>query len=576
MTVDEVDVANWRRAQQATGRLRAFNDAGVLESADVLVAQRLTTLAGESDEAVALAVAFVSRAVRAGSVCVDITCLQDQIDMPELDWPAPQAWLEAVSTSPLLGAPPVLHLDEGLLYFDRYWLEECQVARDVRALAAAPRAGELPDIARLFPAGFDEQRQGAEVALSRGLTVLTGGPGTGKTTTVARLLALLAEQAELDGKPRLRIALAAPTGKAAARLQEAVQLEVDKLAVVDRERLQGLRATTMHRLLGSKPDTSSRFRHNRENRLPHDVIVVDETSMVSLTMMARLLEAVRPDSRLLLVGDPDQLASVEAGAVLADLVDGLAVVPDSPVARLVTPHRFGESIGALAQAIRDDDADRALEVLAAGGDHIEWVDSDEPADRLRKVLVPQALELRRAAVLGDGPAALATLDEHRLLCAHRRGPYGVAYWNRQVERWLAEETDTPLWSTWYLGRPILVTANDYGLRLYNGDTGVTLMRDGALRAVVAGSEGPVEFATSRLADVETMHAMTIHKSQGSQATEVTVLLPPEDSRLLTRELLYTAVTRAREKVRVIGTAEQLRAAVARRAVRASGLARRLR
>ena len=576
MTVDEVDVANWRRAQQATGRLRAFNDAGVLESADVLVAQRLTTLAGESDEAVALALAFVSRAVRAGSVCVDITCLQDQIDMPELDWPAPQAWLEAVSTSPLLGAPPVLHLDEGLLYFDRYWLEECQVARDVRALAAAPRAGELPDIARLFPAGFDEQRQGAEVALSRGLTVLTGGPGTGKTTTVARLLALLAEQAELDGKPRLRIALAAPTGKAAARLQEAVQLEVDKLAVVDRERLQGLRATTMHRLLGSKPDTSSRFRHNRENRLPHDVIVVDETSMVSLTMMARLLEAVRPDSRLLLVGDPDQLASVEAGAVLADLVDGLAVVPDSPVARLVTPHRFGESIGALAQAIRDDDADRALEVLAAGGDHIEWVDSDEPADRLRKVLVPQALELRRAAVLGDGPAALATLDEHRLLCAHRRGPYGVAYWNRQVERWLAEETDTPLWSTWYLGRPILVTANDYGLRLYNGDTGVTLMRDGALRAVVAGSEGPVEFATSRLADVETMHAMTIHKSQGSQATEVTVLLPPEDSRLLTRELLYTAVTRAREKVRVIGTAEQLRAAVARRAVRASGLARRLR
>ena len=576
MTVDEVDVANWRRAQQATGRLRAFNDAGVLESADVLVAQRLTTLAGESDEAVALAVAFVSRAVRAGSVCVDITCLQDQIDMPELDWPAPQAWLEAVSTSPLLGAPPVLHLDEGLLYFDRYWLEECQVARDVRALAAAPRAGELPDIARLFPAGFEEQCQGAEVALSRGLTVLTGGPGTGKTTTVARLLALLAEQAELDGKPRLRIALAAPTGKAAARLQEAVQLEVDKLAVVDRERLQGLRATTMHRLLGSKPDTSSRFRHNRENRLPHDVIVVDETSMVSLTMMARLLEAVRPDSRLLLVGDPDQLASVEAGAVLADLVDGLAVVPDSPVARLVTPHRFGESIGALAQAIRDDDADRALEVLAAGGDHIEWVDSDEPADRLRKVLVPQALELRRAAVLGDGPAALATLDEHRLLCAHRRGPYGVAYWNRQVERWLAEETDTPLWSTWYLGRPILVTANDYGLRLYNGDTGVTLMRDGALRAVVAGSERPVEFATSRLADVETMHAMTIHKSQGSQATEVTVLLPPEDSRLLTRELLYTAVTRAREKVRVIGTAEQLRAAVARRAVRASGLARRLR
>ena len=576
MSVDEVDVANWRRVNQSTGLLRAFNDAGVIEAADVLVAQRLTTLAKEGAEAVALAVAFVVRAVRGGSVCVDLASLQAQVDMAELDWPAPKQWLAAVAASPLLGTPPVLHLDEGLLYFDRYWLEERQVATDVLALTAARPIGEIPVSARLFPPGFEEQRQAAEVALSRGLTVLTGGPGTGKTTTVARLLALLAEQAALDGKPPLRIALAAPTGKAAARLQEAVQLEVDQLNSVDRHRLPALRATTLHRLLGSRPDTSSRFRHNRENRLPHDLIVVDESSMVSLTMMARLLEAVRPDARLLLVGDPDQLASVEAGAVLADLVDGLAAIGDTPVARLVTSHRFGESIGALAQAIRDGDADLAADVLGAGGDHIEWVDTGEPADCLRKILVPQALRLREAAVLGNGPAALATLDEHRLLCAHRRGPYGIAYWNRQVERWLAEETDTPLWASWYVGRPLLVTANDYGLKLYNGDTGVTVLRDGALRAVVAGSEGLMEFATSRLADVETMHAMTIHKSQGSQATEVTVLLPPEDSRLLTRELLYTAVTRARAKVRVVGTAAQLRAAIERRAVRATGLARRLR
>ncbi|MFO0930907.1 MAG: exodeoxyribonuclease V subunit alpha [Gemmataceae bacterium] len=340
--------------------------------------------------------------------------------------------------------------------------------------------------------------------------------------------------------------------------------------------MPALRATTLHRLLGSRPDTSSRFRHHRANRLPHDLIVVDETSMVSLTMMARLLEAVRPDSRLLLVGDPDQLASVDAGAVLADLVDGLADAEDTPVARLITSHRFGESIGALAQAIRDGDADAAVEVLRAGGDHIEWVDTEEPADCLRKILVPHALRLREAAILGNGPVALATLDEHRLLCAHRRGPYGIAYWNRQVERWLAEETESPLWASWYVGRPVLVTANDYGLRLYNGDTGITVLRDGALRAVVAGSEGPVEFATSRLADVETMHAMTIHKSQGSQAAEVTVLLPPQDSRLLTRELLYTAVTRAKSRVRVVGSATQLRAAIERRAVRATGLSRRLR
>jgi exodeoxyribonuclease V alpha subunit len=291
--------------------------------------------------------------------------------------------------------------------------------------------------------------------------------------------------------------------------------------------------------------------------------------------MARLVEAVRPDSRLLLVGDPDQLASVEAGAVLADLVDGLSARGDTPVAKLVRSHRFGASIGALALAIRVGDANRALDVLNAGGDHIEWVATDEPAEILRTVLVPHALHLREAAVLGNGPAALAALEGHRLLCAHRRGPYGIGYWNRQVERWLAEGTDAPLWAFWYVGRPLLVTANDYGLGLYNGDTGVVVLRDGVLRAVMGGAEGPVEFATSRLSDVETMHAMTIHKSQGSQATEVTVLLPPEDSRLLTRELLYTAVTRARSKVRVVGTAAQLRAAIDRRAVRATGLSRRL-
>ena len=575
MTIDVVDTSDWRRSATATGVLRTFNEAGVIDSSDVVVAQRLTALAKDTDERVALAVAFVVRAVRAGSVCVALADVEQHSAIADLPWPPAGEWLAAVAASPLTVDPTVLHLDDGLLYLDRYWIEECRVAEDVLALAGARRSGSVPDINRLFPDSFAEQRGAAQLALSRALTVLTGGPGTGKTTTVARLLALLAEQAELDGKPRLRIALAAPTGKAAARLLEAVQLEVDALALADRERLPALAATTLHRLLGSRPDTSSRFRHNRENRLPHDVIVVDETSMVSLTMMARLLEAVRPDSRLLLVGDPDQLASVEAGAVLADLVEGLTAVVDSPVATLVTPHRFGESIGALADAIRDGDADAAVRVLAAGGEHIEWVDVHQPAEVLRKVLVPHALRLREAAVLGDADAALKTLEQHRLLCAHRRGPYGVAYWNRQVERWLSEQTDMPLWADWYVGRPVLVTANDYGLGLYNGDTGVAVMRDGGLRAAMATSAGPVQFATGRLADVETMHAMTIHKSQGSQAVEITVLLPPTDSRLLTRELLYTAVTRAREKVRLVGSADQLRAAVTRRAIRATGLSRRL-
>lgn len=542
--------------------------AEILEPADVQVAQRLSTLSGTTDASVTLALALAVRALRGGSVCVDLRSVAEQTQLPELPWPAVDEWLAAVAASPLLGTPPVLRLFGDLLYLDRYWLEEQQVCDDVLTLVATKPGGSIPDVTRLFPPGFEEQRAAAKVALSQGLTVLTGGPGTGKTTTVARLLALLAEQAALAGHPPLRIALAAPTGKAAARLQEAVQLEVDRLDAVDRDRISGLQATTLHRLLGSRPDTSSRFRHHRGNRLPHDVIVVDETSMVSLTMMARLLEAVRPQTRLLLVGDPDQLASVEAGAVLADLVDGLG---SRGVAALQTSHRFGESIGALASAIRAGDASGAVEVLAAGGEHVEWV-SSQADERLREVLVPHALALRQAAVLGDAGTALDILDEHRLLCAHRSGPFGVAQWNRQVQRWLAEATGEPTWATWYVGRPILVTVNDYGLKLYNGDTGVTVATPDGLRAVVGGSG---TFATGRLTEVETMHAMTIHKSQGSQADEVTVLLPPEESRLLTRELFYTAVTRAKTRVRVVGSEAEIRAAIARQAVRATGLRKRL-
>ncbi|ORW29465.1 exodeoxyribonuclease V subunit alpha [Mycobacterium paraense] len=555
--------------------LRPFSDAGVFEAADVHVAQRLTVLAGEPDERVALAIALAVRALRGGSVCVDLRAVAAQIGIADLPWPRADEWLAAVRASRLLGSPPVLRLFGELLYLDRYWLEEEQVCADLLALSVRGATGRTPPLERLFPPGYDEQRAAAEIALSQAVTVLTGGPGTGKTTTVARLLGVLVERAELTGAPRPRIALAAPTGKAAARLAEAVAAEVENLDAVDWARLAGLQATTLHRLLGSRPDTSVRFRHHRGNRLPHDVIVVDETSMVSLTMMARLLEAVRPDTRLILVGDPDQLASVEAGAVLADLVEGLTARHDVRVAALRTPHRFGESIGALAEAIRIGDADRVVALLRAGGEHVEWVDSDGPTDRLRGVLTGHALRVREAAVLGAAEAALATLDEHRLLCAHRRGPYGVSQWNRQVERWLSEETGQPVFSDWYVGRPLLVTANDYGLKVYNGDTGVAVAADDGLRAVIAGATGTLSFATSRLSDIETMHAMTIHKSQGSQAAEVTVLMPPEDSRLLTRELFYTAVTRAKAKVRVVGAEASVRAAIERRAVRASGLAQRL-
>ncbi len=572
-TTDIDDPLDWRIAVGADGSLRMFNEAGVLDSADVHVAQRIAALAKETDDAVALALALATRAIRGGSVCVDLTTVAAESDIPDLPWPDPVAWLSALRASRLLSDPPVLRLyDDRLLYLDRYWREEEQVCADLLALSVPATAVEVSGSARLFGPGYEEQRAAAEIAVSQAVTVLTGGPGTGKTTTVARLLALLAEQAGL------RIALAAPTGKAAARLTEAIANEVEKLDAVDRERLSGLHAVTLHRLLGSRPDTSVRFRHHRGNRLPHDVIVVDETSMVSLTMMARLLEAVRPDARLILVGDADQLASVEAGAVLADLVDGLSARNDVRVAALRTSHRFGETIGALADAIRGGDADEVLTLLRSGDEHLEFVDDADPLTRLsrmRAILVPHALRLREAAVLGAADAALARLDDHRLLCAHRRGPFGVQHWNRQVESWLSEETGLPPWSQWYAGRPLLVTANDYGLRVFNGDTGIVVTGHDGLRAVIAGAAGPLDFATSRLADVETMHAMTIHKSQGSQVDEITVLIPPEDSRLLTRELFYTAVTRAKAKVRVVGSETSLRAAVGRRAVRASGLRLRL-
>ena len=589
MTVDArsiEDPRDRRLALRAEGLLATFNRADVLGAADVHVARRLGAMTGEGDEQVLLATALAVRAVRQGSTCVDLATVADlplEGD-PALPWPDVPAWQASVGRSPLVGER-VLRVDNGLLYLDRYWREEVQVCDDLLARLARPApqvdtAALDAGVLRVFPAaGYDEQRTAARAAAERWTTVLTGGPGTGKTTTVAGLLALLAEQAELEsgGARRLRIALTAPTGKASARLQESVDAETRALPAADRARLGELKASTLHRLLGWRPDSSTRFRHDRGNRLPHDVVVVDETSMVSLTMMARLLEAVRADARLVLVGDPGQLASVEAGAVLADLVDGFGRRDVSPVAALTTAHRFGGGIAELATALRGDDADRVVEVLRSGGD-VELVD---PADEramaaFRATVTEAALAVRLAAEAGDAEAAVAALDRHRLLCAHREGPYGVTGWNRQVERLVADRTGVTLYDEWYAGRPVLVTANDYGQGLYNGDLGVTVrLVDGRLRVVVPGADGLKEFATTRMAGVQTVHAMTVHKSQGSQTREVSVVMPPDDSPLLTHELFYTAVTRAQDKVRVIGTEESVRAAVARTVQRASGLARRL-
>ncbi|HET7066941.1 MAG TPA: exodeoxyribonuclease V subunit alpha [Nocardioides sp.] len=578
----ETDDPHDRRwAQGIDGLLGRFNGAGILEAADAHAARRIQDLAAEPDDEVGLAVALAVRGLRHGSVCLDLSSTTAEPLPDAVTWPA-SGWADRVAASRVAQAG-VVRVEDGLLYLDRYWREECQVRDDLVARLALPpplvdeeRLSALAPV--LFPEGYDEQRAAALAAARQWTTVLTGGPGTGKTTAVAGLLALLADQSD---RPQ-RIALAAPTGKAAARLQEAVRAALGEVAFAGHAEAVGEPiAQTLHRLLGWRRGSRNRFRHDRRNRLPHDVIVVDETSMVSLTMMARLVEAVRSDCRLVFVGDPDQLASVDAGAVLADLVAGLRARSVSPVSTLQTSHRFGREINRLAEAVRDGDADAAIDLLAAGGEHLELLDAADPAvlAGLRERLVRHAVLLRDAAASGDAAGATDLLDQHRLLCAHRDGPWGVGHWNRVVERALAERTGLPIgdgWGQeWYAGRPLLLTSNDYGLDLFNGDTGVVIASAGGVRAAIAVPRGHRDLATSRLTDVETMHAMTVHKSQGSQTAEVTVLLPPDDSRLLTRELLYTALTRAERKVTVVATPDAVRLAVRRPAQRASGLAARL-
>jgi exodeoxyribonuclease V alpha subunit len=293
--------------------------------------------------------------------------------------------------------------------------------------------------------------------------------------------------------------------------------------------------------------------------------------------MARVIEAVRPEARLVLVGDPGQLTSIEAGAVLGDIVGARGPA----VAVLEHVYRYGAGIDALASAIRANDGDAAIAALTTGHRDVTWIDVDagDPAalDALapvREGAVAAARDVFAAARAGDARAAIDALGAFRVLCAHRRGGHGVAVWTARIESWLGDEIGR---GAWYPGRPLLVTENDYGLRLYNGDTGVVVRTDdGRVAAAFERRGTPVPFAPSRLSAIETVYAMTVHKSQGSQFGTAAVLLPAPTSQILTRELLYTAVTRAREHLILAGTEETIRAAIARPVARASGLAARLR
>jgi exodeoxyribonuclease V alpha subunit len=593
----QVDPFAADRPRRAPGLLEAFAQAGIVTSAEAHVVTTLARLAGGVDDATLLAAAVAVRAPRTGHTCVDLTTIATKavggeevlVDPVTLPWPDPGAWMTAVRESPLTGDGAPLVLEDSLLYLDRYWRDERQVAEDLGALlAAAPPAVDEATLAdglgRLF-AEPGRQRDAAEAGVRHRLAILAGGPGTGKTTTVARVVALHIEQALAAGRPLPHIGLAAPTGKAAARLTEAIGEELgrvrDVLAVPVREAVAGLQASTLHRLLGWRPDSASRFRHDRTNRLPHDLVVVDETSMVSLTLMARLLEALRSDARLILVGDPGQLASVEAGTVLGDLVHA-ASPPGAPLhpvtVTLTDAHRFRGGIAAVADAIHAGDADRVVDALRSHPEDVRWVEADPAAldtdlAPVRDAASDTTAAVRAAAHAGDAAAALRALAAFRLLVAHRRGPHGVSHWNRQVERWTQTARDRD--DDWYVGRPVLVAANDASLGIYNGDLGVVVQR--ADHRAVAFDRQPtaLELTPARLGDVETVHAMTIHKSQGSQFDTVAVLLPDPRSRILTRELLYTGVTRARHRLIVVGGEATVRAAVERPLDRASGLARRL-
>jgi len=623
-----------------TAVLAPFVEAGILHEADIQVAGAVARTVPGTSEEVLLATALCVRALQLGHVCVvlnevagtvaieaqgDQTGPDDDAEptaeIDDLPWPDPAGWAKAIRSSDAVtvrdpdsgdatgpvddGVIRPLVFDGERVYLERYWRYERQVGDLLlnhsdghsNGSAAHPNPTEADETAvdavldQFFgpedPDRPDLQRLGARVALTRRITVLAGGPGTGKTHTVARLLAALHQLALNDGRP-LQVALAAPTGKAAARMTEAVHQAVAGADMPDAsaQTLLAYEAGTIHRLLGYRDGIS--FRHDRNNPLPHDVVVIDETSMVALPLMARLLDALRPDARLVLVGDPFQLASVEAGAVLGDIVGpaiDLDATPDGPLADnivvLQRVHRFAadSAIAALADAVRSGDAHRAIGVLSdSGSDDVRWID---PADRealgqLRRMVVSGAAEVARAARKGEAGDALDRAVDLKVLCGTRFGPLGSYAWRDHLERQLPKlvqglSTDRG----YYVGRPVIITRNDYITGVFNGDTGIVVRDDDRTVVAMPGPDGIRLVLPSQLDAVETWWAMTIHKSQGSEFAHAVVSLPDEHSRVLTRELLYTGITRGKERVTLLATEAALRTAITSPVTRASGLQARL-
>lgn len=616
-------------------------DARLLRDLDVQLAQLLARW--DADDSIQLAVAMTSQELGRGHVCFDLTTWPERleqwhsqlVDRPLIDkqladnsfeWPTTTvaALMEKLQHSPLVrlvsdpsvveeqaGQP--LTLFAGRLYLSRYFRFEQQVACWLQQ-ASLPIAtsADIPELAQQLRQLFtpqpevDWQAVAVATACDGRFTLISGGPGTGKTTTVTKLLALLVAQSEQP----LLIRLAAPTGKAAARLTESIaKAKTDLAGQVNASWLAGIptQASTLHRLLGVIPSLPE-FRHNGQNPLPLDVLVVDEASMIDLPMMARLLAALPPQARLILLGDKDQLASVEAGAVLGDICQFVAQGVSSQQAQqlqqrtgyelqnyvqpaghplrdrlclLRKSYRFAadSGIGKLAEAVNNGDVKAAHAVWAQDYRDIR-LHSDE--QRLEMAISVAAkgyhaylAKLAEPITSENAIDLLKAFNQIRLLCALHDGPWGINGingMNQAIGQRLQAQGKLQMSGEWFAGRPVMIIENDYGLGLYNGDIGIAASDGERLRVWFVLPDGKAHgFLPSRLPAHDTAWAMTVHKSQGSEFTHTLLLLPPEVNPLLTRELLYTGITRAREQLDLFATPEVLALMVRKQTERYSGL-----
>lgn len=603
------------------GTITGLFESGFFSPLDCSFARFIGGIHGSAATEVMLAAALVSKYTAAGHTCLDIPALAGrQVVAPDREdisftCPPLSIWSEVLRKSPAVCVPddraPLVLDSKTRLYLYRYWNYEKKLAQFFRKRMkkedSIVDAAQLREsLARLFSsdslAQADWQRVAAITAILKNVCIISGGPGTGKTTTVVKVLALLLEQA----KVKLRVALVAPTGKAAARLQGAVMNTKQTIAcppaLVDAIPNE---AVTIHRLLGTIP-YSPYFRHDCKNCLPLDVVVVDEVSMVSLALMAKLVDALPEACRLICLGDKDQLGSVEAGAVLGNLCDPVImntfsreysqsvqaisgdrvdVAAGRPgeamqdcLVQLHKNFRFGAAsgIGRLSQAMQRGADEEALLLLKEEHHHdISW-SYLPPPPALERALRAVVVQGYRAYLTADTPeAALALFDRFRILVPVREGPYGVSALNMLVEQILKRESLINPGGRWYAGRPVLILRNDYHVRLFNGDVGLILPDPDAhheLRAFFPAADGRMRsISPARLPEHETVYAMTVHKSQGSEFEEVLFILPDRDLPLLTRELLYTAVTRTKSRLQVWGNESVFRRAVLRRIERTSGL-----